>query len=147
MENDIKIFNLQGSPNIAMYNVLEATTLGNGASKIGVYDTDNYYTGTNVESVLKEIQENKNKVKVVIKTTDYTITSSDSLVVSNGATTITLPHATGSGVIYNIKNINASSVILDGNLSETIDGELNWTIYQWENIAVCDYTTGSWVIL
>ena len=81
---------------------------------------------------------------------NYTILPTDDVVVGNQPTediTITLPLATGSGKSYQIKNINTSTVIVDGNGSETLDGALTKTLNQWESIIVVDRATGAWAII
>jgi hypothetical protein len=85
----------------------------------------------------------------VIKTTTYTVEDNDDLVVANSATpfTITLLAATGSGRVVNIKNINTGLVTIEGNLSETIDSELNQPLNAFSNIQVCDYASGKWIII
>jgi hypothetical protein len=60
--------------------------------------------------------------------------------------TVTLPAATGSGKEYRVKNINSGTVTVEGNSADTIDGELNQSLYQWEGIILVDYATGKWVV-
>jgi hypothetical protein len=88
-------------------------------------------------------------LNIVIKTTTYTVEDNDDLVVANSATpfTITLLAATGSGRVVNIKNINTGLVTIEGNLSETIDSELNQPLNAFSNIQVCDYASGKWIII
>lgn len=84
---------------------------------------------------------------VVVKTADYTATTMDEVIVCNksGTMTITLPAATGLGKCFTVKSIN-STVIVDGNSAETIDGELTQIINKWDSITVCDYASGVWII-
>jgi hypothetical protein len=86
---------------------------------------------------------------VTIQTTTYTVLSTDNLVVCNSTTafTVTLPAASGSGKIYHIKNINSGTVTLEGNSSDTIDGDLNVPIIQWDDVSVIDYAANKWVIV
>lgn len=88
---------------------------------------------------------------VATKTSDYTLTTTDDIVLCNNVTsmTITLPAATASGRIYNVKNINNSgSVIIDANVGGgTIDGELTQTINSYENITLVDGSNLNWYIL
>jgi hypothetical protein len=85
----------------------------------------------------------------VIVTGTYTVLDDDDLVVCNSASpfTVTLLKATGSGRIVNTKNINIGTITLEGDGIETIDAELNQTIEQDENIQVCDYAVGVWIII
>jgi hypothetical protein len=86
---------------------------------------------------------------VTIQTTTYTVLSTDNLVVCNSTTafTVTLPAASGSGKIYHIKNINSGTITLEGNSSDTIDGDLNVPIIQWDDVSVIDYAANKWVIV
>ena len=86
---------------------------------------------------------------VVTKTADYTLTLADSQVIANKATamTLTLPAATGSGKAFTIKNIGAGNCTIDGNASETIDGETTQTLRQWAAVTIIDYASGAWVIV
>jgi len=88
-------------------------------------------------------------LNAAIKTTTYTADDNDDLIICNSANdfTVTLMPATGSGRILNIKNINSGEITVDGNGSETIDGELNQSVIQDDNIQVCDYSTGLWVVI
>jgi hypothetical protein len=78
-----------------------------------------------------------------------TATISKTLTICNSATafTCTLPAAAGTGLVYKVKNINTASIIIEGNGSDTIDGELNQTISQWDCIIVQDYVANKWVII
>ena len=82
-------------------------------------------------------------------TGDYTVLSTDELVVCNSTTsgTITLPSATGSGTVYKIKNVNVGSWTVDGDGTETIDGETTQLINQYECLTLADYTSGAWAII
>jgi hypothetical protein len=86
---------------------------------------------------------------IVTKTADYTATANDKTIVCNKATamTITLPAATGSGRKFEIANIGAGVVTVDGNASETINGETTQALDQWSAIQVKDYVAGGWVIV
>jgi len=88
-------------------------------------------------------------LNIVVKTSAYTVEENDDLVICNSTTpfTVTLLAATGSGRIVNIKNINTGLVTLEGDGSDTIDGILNQSIYQYNNIQVCDYASGKWIII
>jgi hypothetical protein len=66
---------------------------------------------------------------LVTKTANYTIAGGDSVILCNaaaGAFTVTLPTAVGrEGKVYHTKKIDSSGnlVTVDGNASETIDGD------------------------
>ena len=84
---------------------------------------------------------------IVTKTGAYTTTTSDDIILCDGTWTLTLIACSGNtGKIYNIKNINTGTITVDGNASETIDGELTVELIQDEAITIA--TDGSnWYIL
>lgn len=91
---------------------------------------------------------------VVTKTADYTITTSDYLIMgdtSGGVITFTLPTAVGiEGKVFVIKYIDlgfVNALTLDGNASETIDGSTTTTL-DTENETLRIISDGSnWEIL
>ena len=89
------------------------------------------------------------KMVVAVKTDDYVIQTTDTIVVVNKATgvLITLPVATGSGKIYAVKSIGAGPVTIEGNSSDTIDNELNQTITQFECAMLVDSQANKWSII
>jgi len=63
---------------------------------------------------------------VTTKTGNYTATTDDDTIRCNGTLTITLPTAIGNdGKTFDIKNIGTGTVTIDGDGSQTIDGELS----------------------
>ena len=85
---------------------------------------------------------------VTVVTDTYQILVTDYTIVCNKATafTVTLPTAV-VGQIFTIKNINTGLVTLEGSGSDTIDGELNQTINQWDAVKVQCYAANSWIII
>lgn len=82
-------------------------------------------------------------IAVTSKTSDYTATSSDQLILVNstgGAVTINLPAAAGAaGAVYHIKKTDASgnNVIVDPNGAETVDGAATSTMNtQYQKVTV-----------
>lgn len=80
-------------------------------------------------------------LNIVTKTSNYNATSSDHVIIGNATSasfTITLPPTLrGKGIIYHIKKIDSSgnTITLDGNASETIDGETTKVIsVQYDNV-------------
>lgn len=77
------------------------------------------------------------------KTTTYTLTATDHIIAADGtsaAFTVTLPTAVGiTGKEYIITKIDASAnaITIDGNGSETIDGQTTYSlITQWDSIII-----------
>lgn len=89
---------------------------------------------------------NKNKV---IVTNTYIVLSTDELIVCNksSAFTVTLPVASGSGRTLEISNINTGTITIDGNNSDTIDGETTQSLLQYESVILIDYSANAWVIV
>ena len=103
--------------------------------------------------VKKVVLNNSTPSAIVSKTANYTATTSDSVILcsaSGGSFTITLPAASGNtGRIYFIKKTDSTSstVTIDANASETIDGALTLVIsLQYATyMIVCDGT--SWHVI
>lgn len=85
----------------------------------------------------------------VVVTGPYTVLEDDDLIVCSSATpfTLTLLPATGSGRVLNVKNINTGLVTVDGSGGDTIDGETTQVITRYDNIQICDYALGLWIII
>lgn len=105
---------------------LHFTSLGDGSA-----DTDSVALG---QVPLLDGTNGAQVYPVVAKATDYTLTDDDYYCVVNATgadRTITLPAVSGrSGRVYHIKKLDGSAndVIIDGNASETIDGNLTVTL-------------------
>jgi hypothetical protein len=86
--------------------------------------------------------------KITTATDTYTVLSTDETVICNKATafTVTLPTAV-VGQRFNFKNIGAGTVTLEGDGTDTIDGDLNQAIYQWEGVQVRCYASNKWSVL
>ena len=119
------------------------TLTPNGTGKVGVQEaspTSTLHLGGSIA------------VPISTKTNDYSLTTSDHIIILNGASntvTGTLPDATTcSGRIYNIKAIditNTASVDTTG--GQLIDGSLTYTFtYQYESITVAS-TGAQWVVI
>ena len=84
----------------------------------------------------------------VEKTATYTITASDYTIDCTANTfTVTLPTAVGiTGRIYNIKNSGTGEITVEGDGTETVDGNLNLTLSQYDGVSL--QSTGSnWIII
>jgi len=85
---------------------------------------------------------------ITTATDTYTILVSDQTVICNKATafTVTLPTAV-VGQKFTIKNINTGSVTVDGAGSDTIDGQANVVLSQWDSVQLQCYAANKWGIL
>jgi hypothetical protein len=74
---------------------------------------------------------------------DYTPTTDDTLIISNGAALIdvTLPPLGDFGRTFIIKNISTFNVDVQGTGAETIDGLSTYTLTQWDAVTVMDNVT------
>jgi len=82
------------------------------------------------------------------KTGTYTITTYDYLINCTSNTfTVTLPTAVSAeGRSYVVKNSGSGVITLDANGSQTIDGELNVTLNQYDSITVVS-DGANWIIV
>jgi len=85
----------------------------------------------------------------VVKTSTYSLVATDPTIVCDSVTafTINLYAATGTGNRHTIKNINSGIITIDGNASETIDGETAQFLAQWDAVDIIDYASGKWIIV
>ncbi len=84
----------------------------------------------------------------VTKVASYTATVSDDTILCNGTLTVTLPlAATSDGVRLQIKNIGTGVVTIDGNGSDTIDGNLTITLsVQYEAVELMCIGSAWWIV-
>ena len=84
---------------------------------------------------------------LVLKTANYTATLDDTVISCSGTFTVTLPTAVGcAGREYIIKNTGTGVITVEGDGTETIDGELNQSLNQWDAMAIVSNGTG-WSII
>ncbi len=84
---------------------------------------------------------------VVSKTANYTADIDDGIILCTGTFTVTLPTAVGiSGKIYHVKNVSTGLITLEGDSTETIDGDLNQPVAQYENLMVASDGT-NWSVI
>ena len=88
---------------------------------------------------------------VCSKTSNYTITSKDAIIVCNNSTsmTITLTDATGTGQVISVKNSNnVGSVTINANVGgSTLDGELTQEVAPYECLVCVDGSSNNWSII
>lgn len=74
------------------------------------------------------------KSNTSIKTSDYTLTATDYMIISSGSNLVmTLPPA-NNGQVYKIKNVHTTPMTVTS--SVLIDGSYNWIINQWSTLEV-----------
>lgn len=95
------------------------------------------YRGTIAKEEWNDAWELLNS-RVVSKTTDYTATTDDGVILCSGNFVVTLPTAVGiGGKIFYIKNIGDGTITASGNASETIDGDITQLLdEQYDEIPV-----------
>ena len=95
---------------------------------------------------IQNIEDTQFSRTTAITTTE---TTTDSLIVGDCATPITvnLLAATGSNRIRRIANINVGVVTVNGNLADTINGELTQDLNNGDCIDIQDYELNKWIIL
>jgi hypothetical protein len=131
-----------------MENMLNDTTALNARATIDAQQATNSQTAetapaqndlvsiydTSATANRKMTLANVLKLVIATKTTTYTVTATDDLILADatgGAFTITLPTAVGiTGRTYKFKKTDAtfSQITIDGDASETIDGAANTTL-------------------
>jgi len=111
------------------------------------------YAGTTNQYLASEIVDaievTTRAIAVVGHTSDYTLTTTDNVVISAGHNTITLPTAAGAtGTTYTIKrNYSDDVVVVDTTSAETIDGETEWILgANYQSITVVSNGT-NWFII
>ena len=84
-----------------------------------------------------------------VTTITTTELSTDTLIVCNSATAITvnLLAASGSNRMRQIANINNGVVTVEGDGGDTINGELNQLLYNGDCMDIKDYAANKWVII
>ncbi len=105
---------------------------------------DNRYINVSGDSMTGVLTTNGLRKSVAVKTFDYTLLTTDEVVVFTETATANLPPATGSGQTYKICNEGNGTVTIDPYNSETILGQNNKTLSQNESITITDYDVGKW---
>jgi hypothetical protein len=95
------------------------------------------------------VKSSGRKQAVRVVSTDTTLTLNDEVVVFTASATATLPQALGTGQVYSIapESNSGAIVVVEGNSTDTIDGELNQTLDDTMAIDVKDYAIGKWIII
>lgn len=133
----LQILKTDGSANLSWSGPVEVQTTEPAVPFTGQlwYDTDE--SGTTFYS----------QMPLRTETSNYTMTNTDVVVLGSGTITLTLPTAVGiSGRSYQVKNISTGVVTLDGDGSETIDGQTTQALSQDEALTVISDGTEWWII-
>lgn len=78
---------------------------------------------------------------------NYTVTVHDAVVVTTAAVTVTLPDAAGiTGRIFEVKNTAAGNTTVQGTGGDTLDGNANVTLAQWDAVRVIS-DGSNWLVL
>lgn len=99
------------------------------------------------QDAVQDLIDADSVLTMTTKTTTYIIQAGDEVILCNGTFTVTLPAATGSGVVYLVKNIGTGTITLAAAGGETIDGEASQTIYNNEFIPVIDAAAAVWYVI
>jgi len=65
----------------------------------------------------------------------------------DAAITVTMLPATGSNRVRTISNVSIYTVTVDGDGTDTIDGELTQELYEYDSMSIKDYAVGKWKII
>jgi len=124
-------------------------------------DDDDYFhltrSDTNILGFKIEMPVNLNgglnatggQIRGIVTVDDtYIVLLTDYTVICNKATNfvVTLPTAV-VGQMFMIKNINIGVVTVDGDGGDTIDGDPNVTLNQWDSVTIQCYAANKWVIV
>lgn len=121
---------------------LSNVTTGNiifGSSSTNFASTSNLSYNNSILKITGTLNADGNIInKVTTIAGNTTLSASHNIIISNGTSVvIALPAASGNtGRTYTIKNINATSVTIDPNASEQIEGALTYTLAQNKSVRI-----------
>lgn len=116
-------------------------------TNVQAYDADTL-TASNTKTLTNKTI-NGLKLATVSKSADYTLTSADDVCIVTASCTITLPAvASSAGKVFVIKANTGgiTSIVIDGNASETIDGATTKTIATDLSTVTIVCTGSAWFI-
>lgn len=106
---------------------------------------DNRYVNVTGDTMTGTLTTLGTRKSVAIKSTNYTLTANDEIVVFTSTAIATLPQATGTGQTYRICSEGSGiTVTIDGNSTDTIKGNLTQTLSDGEDLIITDYASGKW---
>lgn len=101
-------------------------------------------TTSSPPSALQTLLDAAAVLTVVNKVGPYVIQASDEVIRCNGTFTVTLPPATGSGVVYCVKNVGVGVITLDADGADLIDGAGSLSLAAKASAVVLDAAAGVW---
>jgi hypothetical protein len=89
-----------------------------------------------------------NNLNVAVKSSTYTATAADDVILCSSGITINLPAYTSvPGKVFYIKNMDGTTITIDGNASETIDGATTQIINVKYNVLTIVAGPSEWSII
>jgi hypothetical protein len=108
---------------------------------------DGQYKTIEQDGVYAEASKWNRSISIV--NSDYTVNDRDDVIFCEGTLTVNLPDAgvkSGNGIQVTIKNVGTGIVTVEGNGTDTIDGNLNVSLNQWDSIQLVSYAN-FWLII
>ena len=96
------------------------------------------------QDAVQTLIDANNVLTITNVTTTHIVQSTEEWIRCNGTFTVTLPVASGSGRGIMIMNIGSGIITVDGNGSDTINGELTQTLDTFISIFVVDAAANKW---
>ena len=120
---------------------------------IQVQDEDQLYRGNGTAIPYRLFDENSLQPirgNIRLATSATSLLEDDFILACDGTFTVSLFSADGQafGRLYKIKNIGSGTITIDCDGMDTIDGDPNITLAQWDSITICVNTnTDGWLIV
>lgn len=117
---------------IPRLTLAQKTSIVTPAKGLLIYQTDGvigfyYYNGTSWQNL-------DSSSEIITITSNYTVLTNDNTIISNGATTVTLPSAVNlKGKKYTIKNISTRTLIVATTSGQMIDGSTTRSMNQYKS--------------
>jgi hypothetical protein len=101
------------------------------------------------DDMLHLYQSKGNVRAIVTKTTPYTLTAGDGIVMCNGTFTVTVPTPAtfGATTVFTIKNIGSSGVTTINLSGQTADGRSSWSLYNQYDYITIATEGGAWYVV
>lgn len=123
--------------------VIETTSSTSGA----LLDTNNLSDVSDAATARSNLGAAASAKTVTTQTGNYTVLTTDDIVLVNGTYTMTLPTAVGAtGKEYIVKNIGTGTVTVDGDGVETIDANATVALSPYEALKIVSDGTEWWIV-